>query len=87
MMLVDDVVFCSREKYVLDVELEQWRAALEKSGTKVARARREYTCLNGMTAGSANMQFPAATGHRIQISGKHPAEQWIHEANKRTRCG
>ncbi len=85
MMLVDDVVFCSREKDVLDVELEQWRAALEKSGTKVSRAKREYTCLNGMPAGSVNMQFPAATGHRIQISGKHPAEQWIHEVNKRTR--
>ena len=39
MMLVDDVVFCAREKDVLDVELEQWRAALENSGTKVSRAK------------------------------------------------
>ena len=86
MMLVDDVVFCAGENDVLDVELEQWRAVLEKSGTKVSRAKTEYTCLNGMPAGSVNMQCPATTGHRIPISGKHPAEQWIHEVNKRTRC-
>ena len=73
MMFADDVVFCARKKDVLDVELEQWRAALEKRGTKVSGEKTEYTCLNGMPAGSVNMQFPAATGHRIQISGKHPA--------------
>ena len=76
-MLVGDVVLCTREKDVPEVELEQWRAALEKSGMKVSRAKTEYTCLNGMPAGSVNLgNFPATTGHRIQISDKHSAEQW-----------
>ena len=30
MMLADDVVLCTMEKGVLDLELEQWREALEK---------------------------------------------------------
>ena len=54
---------------MLEVELEQWITALEKSGTKVS-------CLNGMPAGSVNRQF---SSHRIQIYGKHPAEQWRHD--------
>ena len=54
MMLVDDVVFCARKKDVLDVELEQWRTALENIGTKVSGEKTEYTCLNGMPAGSCH---------------------------------
>ena len=43
MKLVDDVVLCAREKYVLEVELEQWGAFLEKIGMKVSIANTEYT--------------------------------------------
>ena len=46
MMFADDVVLCVREKYVLELELEQWRDALEKRGMKVSRAKTEYMCLN-----------------------------------------
>ena len=41
-MLVDDVVLGAREKYLLGVELEQWKASLENIGTKVSRANTEY---------------------------------------------
>ena len=37
MMFPDDVVLCAREKDVLELELEQWREALEKIGMKVPR--------------------------------------------------
>ena len=35
-MFADDVVLCAREKDVLEVELEQWREALEKRRMKVS---------------------------------------------------
>ncbi len=49
MMFADDVVLCAREKDVLELELEQWRDALEKRGMKLSRAKTEYNimCLNG----------------------------------------
>ena len=47
MMFADDVMLCVREKDVLELELEQWRDALEKRGMKVSRANTEYMCLNG----------------------------------------
>ena len=37
----DDVVQCAREKDILELELEQWREATEKRGTKVSRAKTE----------------------------------------------
>ena len=40
MMFADDVVLCAREKCVLELELEQWREALEKRGMKVSRGHR-----------------------------------------------
>ena len=36
-MLVYDVVLCEMEKRVLEVDLDQWRTALEKIGTNVAK--------------------------------------------------
>ena len=57
MMLEDDEVLFAREKHVLEFEIEQWREALEKRGTKVSRAKTECMCLNGTPAGSFNMQF------------------------------
>ena len=70
MMFADDVVLCAREKDVLELELEQWREALEKRGMKVSRAKPEYIrkCYDAICQ--------AATGHRIQIFGKHPAQRW-----------
>ena len=47
MMFADDVVLCAREKNLLELELEQWREALEKTGMKVSRAKAQYMCLNG----------------------------------------
>ncbi len=46
MMFADDVVLCARKKDMLELELEQWREALEKRGTKVSRSKIEYMCLN-----------------------------------------
>ena len=46
MMFADDVVLCAMEKYELELELEQWREALEKRGMNVSRAKTEYMCLN-----------------------------------------
>ena len=40
MMFPDDVVLCAREKDVMELELEQWREALEKIGIKVPREDR-----------------------------------------------
>ena len=56
MMFADDVVLCVWEKYVLELELEQWREALEKRGMKVLRATTAYMCLNGTPLGSVHMQ-------------------------------
>ena len=42
MMFADDVVLCAREKYVLELELEQWREAWEKRGMKMSRAKTYY---------------------------------------------
>ena len=37
MMFADDVVLCAREKEDREVQLEQWREALEKRGMKMSR--------------------------------------------------
>ena len=55
-MFADDVVLCGREKNVLELELEQWREALEKRGMKVSRTKRDYMSLNGTPLGSVKMQ-------------------------------
>ena len=55
MMFADDVVLCVKEKDVLELELEQWREALEKKGMNVSRVKREYMCLNGTPLGSVHM--------------------------------
>ena len=56
MMFVDDVVLCAREKDVLELELEQWREALDNRGMKVSRVNTEYMCLNGTPLISVKMQ-------------------------------
>ena len=55
MMFADDVVLCARETYVLELELEKWREALEKR-MKLSRAKTVYMCLNGTPSASVNMQ-------------------------------
>ena len=90
MMFADDVVLCAREKYVLELELEQWREALEKRGMKVSRTNTEYMCLNGKQLGSVKMQsaqLPQVTefkylGRTLQSDGDKTTE-----INKRTQCG
>ena len=46
MMFANDVELCAREKDMLELELEQWREALENRGKKVSRTKIEYMCLN-----------------------------------------
>ena len=67
-MFPDDVVLCTREKDVLELELEQWREALEKRGMKVSRGKTDVSEWNSIRKCSDAI-CPAATGHRIQISG------------------
>ena len=62
--LADDVVLWPKETDVLESELEQWRAAFEKRGMKVLRAKTEYMCLNGTPLRSVKMeshQLPQVT--------------------------
>ena len=41
---------------MLELDLEQWREAMEKRRMKVSRPNTEYMCLNGMSLGSVNVQ-------------------------------
>ena len=75
---------------MLELELEQWREALEKRGMKMSRAKTEYMCLNGTPLGSVKMQsaqLPQVTefkylGITVQSDGDMNAE-----VNKRILCG
>ena len=85
MMFADDVVLCAREKDVLELELEQWREALEKRGVNVSRAKPEYMRLNRTPLGSVKMQ--AATGHRTDkyYVGRQTLEMVAPGRRKRRR--
>ena len=90
MMFADDVVLCAREKYVLGLELEQWREALEKGGMKVSRAKTEYMCLNGTPLGSVKMQsaqLPQVTEFQYLGSTLQSDGDMTTEINKRNQCG
>ena len=39
MMFADDVVMCARVKYVLELELEQWKEVLGKRAMKVSQPK------------------------------------------------
>ena len=90
MMFADDVVLCAREKDVLELELEQWREALETRGVKVSRAKPEYMCLNGTPLGSVRMQSAKLT-HIIEFkyleNTLHRDGDMSTEINKRTQWG
>ena len=90
MMFADDVVLCAREKDVLELELEQWREAFEKSGMKVSRAKTEYMCLNGTPLGSVHIQsaqLPQVTEFKYLGSTLQSDGDMSTEINKRTQCG
>ena len=90
MMFADDVVLCAREKDVLELELEQWREALEKRGMKVSIAKPEYMCLNGMPLGSVMMQsakLPQVIEFKYLGNTLHSDGDMGTEINKRTQWG
>ena len=75
---------------MLELELEQWREALEKRGMKVSRAKTEYMCLNGTPLGSVKMQsaqLPQVTDFKYLGSTLQSDGGMIKEINKRTQCG
>ena len=63
----DDVELCARKKDVMELELTQWREALEKRGMIVSRANTEYMTVYKWNAirKCSYAICPAATGHRI----------------------
>ena len=90
MMFADDVVLCAREKDELELELEQWREALEKRGMKVSRAKTDYMCINGTPLGSVNMksaQLPQVTEFKYLGSTLQRNGGTSTELTKRTQCG
>ena len=90
MMFADDVVLCARDKDVLELELEQWRKALEKRGMKVSMAKTECMCLNGTPLGSVLMQsaqLPQVTEIKYLGSTLQSDGGMSTEINKRTQCG
>ena len=91
-MFVDDVIGlqCAKEKYVLELELEQWRESLEKRELKVSRAKTEYMCLNGTSLGSDKMQsdqLPQVTEFKYLGSTLQSDGDMITEINEWTQCG
>ena len=75
---------------MLELELEQWREAVEKRGMKVSRAKTVYMCLNGTPLGSVKMQsaqLPQVTEFKCLGSSLQSDGDLNTEINKRTRCG
>ena len=90
MMFADEVVLCAREKYVLELDLEQWMEAFEKRGMKVSRAKIEYMCLIGTPLGSVKMQsaqLPQVSEFKYLGSTLQSDGDMSTEINKRTQCG
>ena len=90
MMFADDVVLCAREKEDREVQLEQWREALEKRGMKMSRAKTQYTCLNGTPPASVMMQtaqLPQVTELKYLGSTLQSDGGANKEVSKRTQCG
>ena len=75
---------------MLELELEQWREALEKRGMKVSRAKTEYMCLNGMPLGCVKMQsakLPQVIEFKYLGTTLHSDGDMSTEINKRTQWG
>ena len=90
MMFADDVVLCEREKYVLELELEQWNEALGTIVMKVSRAKTEYMCLNGIPLGRVKMQsaqLPQVTEFKYLGSTRQRDGDTSTDIYKRKPCG
>ena len=75
---------------MLELELEQWREALEKRGLKVSRAKTECMCLNGTPLGSVHMQSaqrPQVTEFKYLASTLQSDGGMSTEINQMTQCG
>ena len=71
---------------MLELELEQWREALEKRGVKVSRAKPEYMCLNGTPLGSVKIQsakLPQVIEFKYLGNTVHSDGDMSTEINKR----
>ena len=87
-MFADDVVLCAREKDVLELELEQWREALEKRGMKVSRAKTELVYVSEWNAiRKCNLHLPQVTEFKYLGSTLQSDGDKSTEVNKRTQCG
>ena len=90
MMFAYGVMLCAREKDELELELEQWREALEKRGMKVSRAKTEYMCLNGTPLASVDMQsaqLPQVTEYKYMGSTLQSDGGMSADITNRTQCG
>ena len=89
MMFADDMVLCAREKDVLELELEQWREALEKRGMKVFTAKTEYISSNewNTITKCEDATHPAATEFKYLGSILQSDGDMSTQVNKRTLCG
>ena len=75
---------------MLELELEQWKEALEKREMKVSRAKTEYMCLNGTPLASVDMQFaqlPRVIEFKYLGSTLQSDGGMSTEINKRTQWG
>ena len=55
MMFADDIILASKNKDLLEQDLERWRLALETRGMKINRTKTEYLCVNKMQDRLATM--------------------------------
>ncbi|KAK3516059.1 hypothetical protein QTP70_004014 [Hemibagrus guttatus] len=65
MMFADDIVICSESREQVEVNLERWRFALERSGMKVSRSKTEYMCVNERE-GSGTVRLQGEEVKKIQ---------------------
>ena len=75
---------------MLELELEQWREALEKRGMDVSRAKTEDMCLNGTSLGNFKMQsdkLPQVTEFKYLGSILQSDGDMNTEINERAQCG
>ena len=78
----------ARKKYVLELELEQWREALEKRGMKVSRSKTEYLYCVWMERNFKvqSDQLPLVTEFKYMGSTLQSDGDMNTEVNKRTLC-
>ncbi|KAK3548010.1 hypothetical protein QTP70_002315 [Hemibagrus guttatus] len=91
MMFADDIVICSESREQVEENLERWRFALERRGTKVSRSKTEYMCVNERKgSGTVRLQGEEVTkvqefkylGSTVQSNG-----ECGKEVKKRVQAG